>query len=143
MPGAVVLFTGVRLYFAVCPFNSTFTGPSTLTLVHVRLPPGFCTRSSPLPSNIHAAYYRQGALLLASCLNEDRDILWVVSGDSFPFQKQLVESQVGVLHLCCLPQPFIYIGWYGCHYSYGDVGYGTELSFYKCFVDVFVTLCVF
>ena len=34
-----------------------------LTLVHVRLPPGFITSATPQrPSNIHMAYYKQGRM---------------------------------------------------------------------------------
>ena len=35
-----------------------------------------------------------GTLLLCSSLSEDNDALWTLSSDSFPFQKQLMETQV-------------------------------------------------
>ena len=87
-------FTGVRLYFTTSPFNTPFSGPSMLTLVHVRLPPGFSARSSNPPSAVHTAFHREGTLLLVASQNDDNDILWAVSSDSFPFQKQLMETQV-------------------------------------------------
>ena len=65
-----------------------------LTLVHVRLPPGFSARSANPPSAVHTAFHREGTLLLVAGQNEDHDMLWAVSSDSFPFQKQLMETQV-------------------------------------------------
>ena len=91
---------GVRLYFTTSPFNTQFHGPSMLTLVHVRLPPGFSARSSNPPSAVHAAFHRDGALLLMSGQNDDNDMLWTVSSDSFPFQKQLMETQVRSRNVC-------------------------------------------
>lgn len=35
-----------------------------------------------------------GTLLLMSSQNEDSDMLWVINSDSFPFQKQLMETHV-------------------------------------------------
>ena len=68
--------------------------PHTLHLQHVRLPPGFAA-SSPAgrPSKVHMTYYQNGTLLLASAQNESADLLWVLSGDSFPFQNMLMEGQ--------------------------------------------------
>ena len=89
-----VLSPGVRLYFTTSQFNAPFSGPAMLTLVHVRLPPGFSAGSTQPPSKVHAAYHGSGTLLLMASQNEDHDLLWAVSNDSFPFQKQLMETQV-------------------------------------------------
>ncbi|XP_076462327.1 nuclear pore complex protein Nup155-like isoform X2 [Babylonia areolata] len=88
--------SGVRLYFTTSMFNTQFTGPSMLTLVHVRLPPGFSAGSTQPPSKVHTAYHGSGTLLLMSSQNDDNDLLWAISSDSFPFQKQLMETQVKV-----------------------------------------------
>lgn len=68
--------------------------PHNLVLQHVRLPPGFAASSpSGRPSKVHMTYYGNGTLLLASAQNEAVDALWVLSGDSFPFQNMLMEGQ--------------------------------------------------
>ncbi|KAK7100912.1 nuclear pore complex protein Nup155-like [Littorina saxatilis] len=90
-----VTMSGMRLYFTTSPFNTPFAGPAMLTLVHVRVPPGFSARPSKPPSNVHSAYHNRGTLLLVeSQNNDDNDLLWSLSSDSFPFQKQLMETQV-------------------------------------------------
>lgn len=89
--------TGVRLYFTTMPFGTQSTGPSMLTLIHVRLPPGFSAGAiTQRPNNVHTAYHKKGTLLLVSSQNEDNDLLWAVSSDTFPFQKQLMETQTTV-----------------------------------------------
>ncbi|KAK7492894.1 hypothetical protein BaRGS_00015841 [Batillaria attramentaria] len=89
--------SGVRLYFTTSPFGTQSTSPSMLTLVHVRLPPGFSAGAmTQRPSKVHTAYHKRGALLLVSSQNEDNDLLWAVSSDTFPFQKQLMETQTTV-----------------------------------------------
>jgi nuclear pore complex protein Nup155 len=104
--------TGARLYFTVSrfglPVNSAYSGqqvahgcaptnqpfcPEMLSLVHVRLPPGFTARGPlRLAADIHNAYYRQGLLLLLSQCTEDMDQLSVIASDNFPFQSRLIES---------------------------------------------------
>ncbi|KAL8597837.1 hypothetical protein ACOMHN_061370 [Nucella lapillus] len=86
--------SGVRLYFTTAPFNAQFSGPSMLTLVHVRLPPGFSAGSTQPPSRVHASFHGHGTLLLMCSQDDDHDLLWAISSDSFPFQKQLMETQV-------------------------------------------------
>ncbi|XP_070562899.1 nuclear pore complex protein Nup155-like [Ptychodera flava] len=87
--------TGVRLYFTTTHFNKPLARPSMLTLVHVRLPPGFTTTAAPQrPTHVHKAYHRKGTLLLCSSLNEDTDSVWCISPDSFPFQRPLIETQI-------------------------------------------------
>lgn len=52
---------GVRLYFSTCPFRQPLARPNTLTLVHVRLPPGFSASSTvEKPSKVHKALYSKG-----------------------------------------------------------------------------------
>ena len=59
-------FVGVRLYFCTAPFappphKNAGQRPSTLALVHVRLPPGFSASSTlQKPSKVHKALYSKG-----------------------------------------------------------------------------------
>lgn len=90
-----VTHTGVRLYFAVRPFQATQDRPSGLSLVHVRLPPGFSASAvSQRPARVHRALYSRGTLLLAAAESEDNDTLWCIDNASYPFRGQLMESQV-------------------------------------------------
>ena len=57
----ISVHSGVRLYFTTCPFGDNRGRPSMLSLVHVRLPPGFSASASPLrPTNVHMAHYSKG-----------------------------------------------------------------------------------
>ncbi|KAF6357331.1 nucleoporin 155 [Rhinolophus ferrumequinum] len=90
-----VTHAGIRLYFSTCPFRQPLARPNTLTLVHVRLPPGFSASSTvEKPSKVHKAFYSKGILLMAASENEDNDILWCVNHDTFPFQKPMMETQM-------------------------------------------------
>uniref|UniRef100_A0A2K5IJH6 Nuclear pore complex protein Nup155 n=1 Tax=Colobus angolensis palliatus TaxID=336983 RepID=A0A2K5IJH6_COLAP len=90
-----VTHAGVRLYFSTCPFRQPLARPNTLTLIHVRLPPGFSASSTvEKPSKVHRALYSKGILLMAASENEDNDILWCVNHDTFPFQKPMMETQM-------------------------------------------------
>ncbi|XP_006889597.1 PREDICTED: nuclear pore complex protein Nup155-like isoform X2 [Elephantulus edwardii] len=90
-----ITHTGVRLYFSTCPFRQPLARPNTLTLVHVRLPPGFSASSTvEKPSKVHKALYSKGILLMAASENEDNDILWCINHDIFPFQKPMMETQM-------------------------------------------------
>nr|KAF6441700.1 nucleoporin 155 [Rousettus aegyptiacus] len=90
-----VTHVGIRLYFSTCPFRQPLARPNTLTLVHVRLPPGFSASSTvEKPSKVHKALYSKGILLMAASENEDNDILWCVNHDTFPFQKPMMETQM-------------------------------------------------
>ncbi|XP_076159281.1 nuclear pore complex protein Nup155 isoform X1 [Alosa pseudoharengus] len=95
-----VTHAGVRLYFSTTPFappnaKHTSARPSLLTLVHVRLPPGFSASSTlQKPAKVHKALYRKGVLLMAASETEDSDILWCINHDSFPFKKPLMETQM-------------------------------------------------
>ena len=90
----VTTASGVRLYYTTADNNTSNVRPHNLTLQHVRLPPGFAA-SSPAgrPSKVHMSCYQNGTLLLACAQNESTDQLWVLSGDSFPFQNMLMEGQ--------------------------------------------------
>jgi len=95
--------SGVRLYFTVTSGNmsaaagaATMDRPTTLSLQHVRLPPGFAPSSfatAGRPSKVHLSYYKNGTLLLSSAQNEASDQLWLISGDCFPQDNRLMEGQ--------------------------------------------------
>ncbi|XP_074640475.1 nuclear pore complex protein Nup155-like [Tubulanus polymorphus] len=89
-----ITYKGVRLYFTTDYFGQN-RRPSMLSLVHVRLPPGFSASGSPQkPCNVHKAYYSKGTLVLSSSRKEvDSDVLWTLGADTFPFQQQLMETQ--------------------------------------------------
>uniref|UniRef100_A0A8C2T5F5 Nucleoporin 155 n=1 Tax=Coturnix japonica TaxID=93934 RepID=A0A8C2T5F5_COTJA len=90
-----ITHAGVRLYFSTSQFKHPAARPSMLTLVHVRLPPGFSASSNvEKPSKVHRALYSKGVLLMAASENEDNDILWCINHDSFPFQKPMMETQM-------------------------------------------------
>uniref|UniRef100_A0A7M4FDX0 Nucleoporin 155 n=1 Tax=Crocodylus porosus TaxID=8502 RepID=A0A7M4FDX0_CROPO len=90
-----ITHAGVRLYFSTSPFKHPAARPSMLTLIHVRLPPGFSASSNvEKPSKVHRALYSKGVLLMAASENEDNDILWCINHDSFPFQKAMMETQM-------------------------------------------------
>uniref|UniRef100_A0A8C4K556 Nucleoporin 155 n=1 Tax=Dromaius novaehollandiae TaxID=8790 RepID=A0A8C4K556_DRONO len=90
-----ITHAGVRLYFSTSQFKHPTARPSMLTLVHVRLPPGFSASSNvEKPSKVHRALYSKGVLLMAASENEDNDILWCINHDSFPFQKPMMETQM-------------------------------------------------
>ncbi|KAM3938778.1 nuclear pore complex protein Nup155 isoform 1-T1 [Leptodactylus fuscus] len=92
-----ITHAGVRLYFSTLPFKQPAARPCMLSLVHVRLPPGFSASSTiEKPSKVHKALYNYGVLLMAASENEDHDILWCINHDSFPFQRPLMEMQVTV-----------------------------------------------
>ncbi|XP_074787864.1 nuclear pore complex protein Nup155 isoform X6 [Athene noctua] len=90
-----ITHAGVRLYFSTSQFKHPTARPSMLTLVHVRLPPGFSASSNvEKPTKVHRALYSKGILLMAASENEDNDILWCINHDSFPFQKPMMETQM-------------------------------------------------
>ncbi|KAM3874094.1 nuclear pore complex protein Nup155 isoform 2-T2 [Diretmus argenteus] len=95
-----VTHAGVRLYFTTTPFapphlRHVAARPSLLSLVHVRLPPGFSASSTlQKPAKVHKALHSKGVLLMAASETEDSDILWCINHDSFPFKKPLMEAQM-------------------------------------------------
>lgn len=89
--------TGVRLYFTAGSITNVTYRPYTLQLVHVRLPPGFAANApSSRPTKVHMAHYKQGNLLLVTAPGSDRDVLWCLSSDPYPFYPYLVEVQTVV-----------------------------------------------
>lgn len=86
---------GVRFYFTTTP-NGIHGRPSLLAMVHVRLPPGHSPSSTipKLGSTVHQSFYRRGTLLLSSSMMEDRDQLWIMDPDMFPFQPTVIESVI-------------------------------------------------
>uniref|UniRef100_A0A672U7C8 Nuclear pore complex protein Nup155 n=1 Tax=Strigops habroptila TaxID=2489341 RepID=A0A672U7C8_STRHB len=56
-----ITHAGVRLYFSTSQFKHPTARPSMLTLVHIRLPPGFSAASNvEKPSKVHRALYSKG-----------------------------------------------------------------------------------
>ncbi|XP_051907367.1 nuclear pore complex protein Nup155 [Hippocampus zosterae] len=95
-----VTHAGVRLYFSTTPFappqqRHTPARPTLLSLIHVRLPPGFSASSTlQKPAKVHKALHSKGVLLMAASETEDNDVLWCINHDSFPFKKPLMETQM-------------------------------------------------
>ncbi|XP_046396467.1 nuclear pore complex protein Nup154-like isoform X2 [Ischnura elegans] len=59
--------------------------PSTLCLLHVRMPPGFAANSpSHWPTRVHSALYRKGQLVMVNSPGPERDLLWCLSSDDIP-----------------------------------------------------------
>ncbi|ENN82825.1 hypothetical protein YQE_00808, partial [Dendroctonus ponderosae] len=77
--------TGVRFYLSVVGLSNQQPNqrPYTLTLVHVRLPPGYSANVTVRPRNRN--------LVLISNV-KDKDVLWCMSSDLFPFSSSLMEA---------------------------------------------------
>ncbi|XP_026495219.2 nuclear pore complex protein Nup155 [Vanessa tameamea] len=76
--------TGARLYFSVGSGDSNQGGPQRpqyLTLLHVRLPPGFTPNASVLkPKQVHSAVYDNGTLVMVcSAGGGEAESLWCLS----------------------------------------------------------------
>lgn len=80
---------GVRLYFSA----SSTDRPTSLDLIHVRLPPGFTPSSAiqrpKLVGNIH---YRDNTFIMTSSQTENKDFLWVAANDAHVYEDQMMES---------------------------------------------------
>ncbi|XP_048522615.1 nuclear pore complex protein Nup154 [Dendroctonus ponderosae] len=85
--------TGVRFYLSVVGLSNQQPNqrPYTLTLVHVRLPPGYSANVTVRPRSVHMAHYRDRNLVLISNV-KDKDVLWCMSSDLFPFSSSLMEA---------------------------------------------------
>lgn len=84
---------GVRLYLTTSSFASPEARPSTLALLHVRLPPGFSTHAPPQRvRGVRTAFCRRGTTLLVAAHSDERDVLWMLSADAYPFQRCLMEA---------------------------------------------------
>lgn len=82
--------SGVRFYFTTT-YSLLPARPYSLTIVHVRFPPGHSVGGSTLqPNQVHHAHYKRGTVLLVSSKG-DNDLLWVISNDTFPTQPRLIE----------------------------------------------------
>ena len=83
--------TGVRLYFTTTSRSSPEQRPFCLTLMHIRLPPGFAASSiSHRPSSVHISYYKKGNFIFISSF-DNKDTLWALSNDSFAFNNEMSE----------------------------------------------------
>ncbi|XP_050292883.1 nuclear pore complex protein Nup155 [Anthonomus grandis grandis] len=89
--------TGVRFYLSVVSLSNQQPNqrPYTLTLLHVRLPPGYSANITVRPREVHLAQYRDRNLLLISTV-KDKDVLWCMSSDLFPFSSSLMEAYTSV-----------------------------------------------
>lgn len=85
--------TGVRFYMSVVSLSNQQPNqrPYTLTLLHVRLPPGYSANVTVRPRAVHMSHYRDRNLVLISKVNE-KDVLWCISSDLFPFSQSLMEA---------------------------------------------------
>ncbi|XP_028042298.1 nuclear pore complex protein Nup154 [Bombyx mandarina] len=76
--------TGARLYFSTGSGDTNQSGiqrPQYLTMLHVRLPPGFTPNSSVLkPKQVHSAVYENGSLvMICSSGGGEAETLWCLS----------------------------------------------------------------
>ncbi|KAF5299489.1 hypothetical protein FQR65_LT01071 [Abscondita terminalis] len=85
--------TGVRFYLSVVGFSNLLPNqrPYTLTLRHVRLPPGYSATMTARPRLVHHASYRDSNLMFLSTVNE-KDVVWCISSDMFPFNTMFMEA---------------------------------------------------
>ncbi|CAL4178367.1 unnamed protein product, partial [Meganyctiphanes norvegica] len=90
----VVTGTGVRLYYTTFALNGTVNQrPSQLTLLHVRLPPGFAANATTYkPTKVHKALYSSGTGILCANENNEADRIWSMSSDQYPYHPSLAES---------------------------------------------------
>lgn len=88
--------SGVRLYFSTSHSYRSSARPVTLNLLHVRLPPGFSASSNQRPTRVHQSLHRRGSTFYIAAQSEDRDILWVLNNDPFPFAPNLIEVSAAV-----------------------------------------------
>ncbi|XP_042856337.1 nuclear pore complex protein Nup155-like [Penaeus japonicus] len=91
----VVTGTGVRLYYTTMPLIGGLPQrPSQLTLLHVRLPPGFAANATVYrPTKVHKALYSHGTGVLCSNESNEADTVWTMSSDQYPYHPTLAESQ--------------------------------------------------
>lgn len=89
--------TGVRFYLTTVSLSNLLPNqrPYTLTLVHVRLPPGYSANMTTRPRMVHMANYSEQNLIMLSTVN-DKESLWCISSDLFPFNNMLVEAYTSI-----------------------------------------------
>lgn len=85
--------TGARFYLSTSSLTNVQPNqrPYTLALQHVRLPPGYSANVTIRPRMVHTSHYRDRNLILISTV-DDKDILWCMSSDLFPFNNALTEA---------------------------------------------------
>lgn len=85
--------TGVRFYLSTSSLSNIQPNqrPYTLVLQHVRLPPGYSANVAVRPRMVHISHYRDRSLTLVSTV-DDKDVLWCMSSDLFPFSNSLTEA---------------------------------------------------
>lgn len=85
--------TGVRFYLSTSSLGNVQPNqrPYTLALQHVRLPPGYSANVTVRPRFVHMSDYRDRNLILISTV-DDKDVLWCISSDLFPFNNSLTEA---------------------------------------------------
>lgn len=90
----VVTGTGVRLYYTTFTLTANVNQrPSQLTLLHVRLPPGFAANATTYkPTKVHKALYSSGTGILCANENNEADRIWSMSSDQYPYHPSLAES---------------------------------------------------
>jgi hypothetical protein len=81
-----VLDNGTRLYFSCYnPPNASIQTPTHFRVVHVRMPPGYCTATvMPKPSTAHTAFATQGLLTLSSRSAQESDSFWMICPFMYP-----------------------------------------------------------
>ncbi|CAH0559339.1 unnamed protein product [Brassicogethes aeneus] len=89
--------TGVRFYMSVVSLSNQLPNqrPYTLALLHVRLPPGYSANIAVRPRCVHMSHYRDRNCVLVSTV-KDKDVLWCISSDLFPFNSTLMEAYTTV-----------------------------------------------
>ncbi|XP_060525435.1 nuclear pore complex protein Nup155 isoform X2 [Cylas formicarius] len=89
--------SGMRFYLSVVGLSNQQPNqrPYTLTLIHVRLPPGYSANVTVRPRAVHMSHYRDRNLVLISNV-KDKDVLWCMSSDLFPFTQSLMEAHTSV-----------------------------------------------
>nr|XP_027201714.1 nuclear pore complex protein Nup155-like [Dermatophagoides pteronyssinus] len=84
--------TGVRLYFTATSLNSPEQRPFGLSLLHIRLPPGFAASCGQhRPTAVQQTYYKKRNFIFISYQTDNKDTLWSLSSDSFAFRNELSE----------------------------------------------------
>ncbi|XP_065281198.2 nuclear pore complex protein Nup155 isoform X2 [Dermacentor albipictus] len=102
----VITQTGVRLYLTTISHGGPEARPSTLALLHVRLPPGFTSHAPPQRVRaVRTALCHRGTTVLVAAHSEDKDVFWTLAADAYPFQPCFMESSTfGPVDagVCCL-----------------------------------------
>lgn len=102
----VITQTGVRLYLTTISHGGPEARPSTLALLHVRLPPGFTSHAPPQRVRaVRTALCHRGTTVLVAAHTEDKDVFWTLAADAYPFQPCFMESSTfGPVDagVCCL-----------------------------------------